>query len=166
MLLWINLLGRIFFHAALVGCFLRMLNVQKRLIIIWRKFIKAGRFSSRVKVFNVVNKTKGRMSKRVFQESKALQIFWKTNISYPLIRTRTCVSRKESTPNFPKKRTFLNPFCILETPVLRFVLLPYYPRYMGNTVPAMPGSHIEQARRNEKGLASYKRKIRFINKLL
>ena len=29
-------------------------------------------------------------SKRVFQENKARQIFRKTNISYPLIRTRTC----------------------------------------------------------------------------
>ena len=33
------------------------------------------------------NKAKGRISKRVFQESKASQIFRKTNISYPLIRT-------------------------------------------------------------------------------
>ena len=32
----------------------------------------------------VGNKAKGRISKRVFQESKARQIFWKTNISYPL----------------------------------------------------------------------------------
>ena len=38
----------------------------------------------------VGNKTKGRISKRVFQENKARQIFRKTNISYPLIRTRTC----------------------------------------------------------------------------
>ena len=37
------------------------------------------------------NKTKGQISKRVFQENKARQIFRKTNISYPLIRTRTCV---------------------------------------------------------------------------
>ena len=37
------------------------------------------------------NKAKGRISKRLFQESKARQIFRKTNISYPLIRTRTCV---------------------------------------------------------------------------
>ena len=36
------------------------------------------------------NKAKGRKSKRVFQENKARQIFRKTNISYPLIRTRTC----------------------------------------------------------------------------
>ena len=35
----------------------------------------------------VGNKTKGRISKRVFQENKARQIFRKTNISYPLIRT-------------------------------------------------------------------------------
>ena len=36
------------------------------------------------------NKAKGRISKQVFQENKARQIFRKTNISYPLIRTRTC----------------------------------------------------------------------------
>ena len=35
----------------------------------------------------VGNKAKGRISKRVFQENKARQIFQKTNISYPLIRT-------------------------------------------------------------------------------
>ena len=34
------------------------------------------------------NKAKGRISKRVFQESKACQNFRKTNISYLLIRTR------------------------------------------------------------------------------
>ena len=33
-------------------------------------------------------KEKGRISKRVSQENKARQIFRKTNISYPLIRTR------------------------------------------------------------------------------
>ena len=38
----------------------------------------------------VGNKTKGRISKRVFQENKARQIFWKTNISYPLKSTDTC----------------------------------------------------------------------------
>ena len=37
----------------------------------------------------VGNKAKGRISKRAFQESKARQIFWKTNIFYPLLRTRT-----------------------------------------------------------------------------
>ena len=32
------------------------------------------------------NKAKGRISKRVFQENKARQIFWKTKITYPLKR--------------------------------------------------------------------------------
>ena len=36
----------------------------------------------------VSNKAKGLISKRVFQENKARQIFRKTNISYSLIRTR------------------------------------------------------------------------------
>ena len=40
----------------------------------------------------VGNKAKGRISKRVFQENKARQIFRKTNIFYPLIRTRTCAN--------------------------------------------------------------------------
>ena len=34
-------------------------------------------------------KVKGRISKRLFQENKARQIFLKMNISYPLIRPRT-----------------------------------------------------------------------------
>ena len=38
----------------------------------------------------VGNKAKGRISKPVFQENKARQIFRKTNIFYPLIRPRTC----------------------------------------------------------------------------
>ena len=36
----------------------------------------------------VGNKAKERISKRVFQEKKARQIFRKTNISYPLIRSK------------------------------------------------------------------------------
>ena len=36
----------------------------------------------------VGNEEKGRISKRMFQENKARQIFRKKNISYPLIRTR------------------------------------------------------------------------------
>ena len=38
--------------------------------------------------YTVGNKAKGRISKRVFQENKRRQIFRKTNIFYPLIRTR------------------------------------------------------------------------------
>ena len=43
---------------------------------------------------NVGNKTKGRISKRGFQENKALRIFQKTNISYPLMRTRMCAYQR------------------------------------------------------------------------
>ena len=72
----------------------------------------------------VANKAKGRISKRVFQESKARQNFRKTNISYPLIRTRTCA--------YQEVRSFLfgnfGVLCFLETPVLKFALLPYYQR--------------------------------------
>ena len=56
----------------------------------------------------------------MFHENKAIQIFRKTNISYDLIRTRVC-----------KKCLFFGKFsvlCFLETPVLRFALLPYYRR--------------------------------------
>ena len=38
----------------------------------------------------VGNKTKARISKRMLHENEAHQIFRKTNISLPLIRTRTC----------------------------------------------------------------------------
>ena len=63
-------------------------------------------------LFQVVgNKAKGRISKRGFQESKARQNFRKTNISYPL----------KFFGNF-------GVLCFLETPVLRFALLPYYRR--------------------------------------
>ena len=51
----------------------------------------------------VVNNGKGRISKRVFQENKARQIFCKTNISYPLIRTRTCTYQVVRNIRFAKK---------------------------------------------------------------
>ena len=38
----------------------------------------------------VGNKANGRISKRVFQENKGREILRKTNISYPLVRTRVC----------------------------------------------------------------------------
>ena len=48
----------------------------------------------------VGNKAKARISKRVFQENKAREIFRKTNISYPLIRTSTpfCLINDEVEP--------------------------------------------------------------------
>ena len=69
----------------------------------------------------VGNRAKGRTSKRVFQENKTRQIFRKTNISYPLIR---CVSEGKKCSLFGK----FGVLSFLETPVLRFALLPYYCR--------------------------------------
>ena len=51
------------------------------------RLIDHGQFS--LLIF-VDNKAKGQISKRVFEENKARQIFRKTKISYRLIRTRTC----------------------------------------------------------------------------
>ena len=48
----------------------------------------------------VGNKTKGRISKRVFQENKARQIFRKANISYPLVQTRTCAYQRVKNVRF------------------------------------------------------------------
>ena len=52
------------------------------------------------------------MSKRVFQENKARQIFRKTNISYPLIRTRTKLFQwlSHSHSHSHKKKKFFLPF--------------------------------------------------------
>ena len=75
----------------------------------------------------VGNKAKGSTSKRVYQENKARKIFRKTNISYPLILTRTCAHQGG------KKCSFFGKFgvlCFPETPILRFALLPYYRRAM------------------------------------
>ena len=69
------------------------------------------------------NKAKGRISKQVFQENKAHQIFQKMNISYPVICTHMCAYQGVRNVHLFRKFDVL---CFLETPVLRFVLLPYY----------------------------------------
>ena len=63
----------------------------------------------------VGNKAKGRISKRVFQENKACQISRKTNISYPLIRTRVWVAFLQNLACFIfLKHSFQDwPFCIV-----------------------------------------------------
>ena len=66
----------------------------------------------------VDNKTKGRISKRVFQENKAHQIFRKSNISYPLIRTYLYISGRKKCSLFGK----FGVLCFLETLVFRFAL--------------------------------------------
>ena len=52
------------------------------------------RCPSRIVISDIVcNKVKGRISKRMFQENKACQIFRETNISYSLLRARTCAKQ-------------------------------------------------------------------------
>ena len=63
------------------------------------------------------------MSKRVFQENKTRQIFRKTNICNPVIHIRPCTYQGVSNVRFFGKFDVL---CFLETPILRFALLPYY----------------------------------------
>ena len=57
-----------------------------------------------------INKGEGRISKRVFQENKARQIFQKTNVFYPLICTRTYYIRTYIWMNtrLSKKSWFIN----------------------------------------------------------
>ena len=90
------------------------------------KYYKLLRFLIRVKWSHLVgNKTKGRISKRVFQENNARQVFRKTNMSNPLIRTRTCAYQGIRNVRFFGKFDVL---FFIETPVLRFALLSYYRR--------------------------------------
>ena len=106
-------------------------------------------------------KSKGWISKLVFQGNKARQFFRKTNISYPLISTRACAYQGVRNGNKAKRRiskrafqglftrvshvcvsegkkcSFFGKFdvlCFLETTVVRFALLPYYRRIMQVTM--------------------------------
>ena len=70
----------------------------------------------------VGNMARVRISKRVFQENKARQIFRKTNISYPrYAHVHVRIGGKKSL--FIGK---IGVLCFFETPILRFVLLLYY----------------------------------------
>ena len=79
---------------------------------------------------NVGNKAKRGISKRVFQESKAHQNFRKTNISYPLIRTRTSAYQEVKNVCFSE---ILACFAFLKHP--RFAFLPYYRRKVSRFSP-------------------------------
>ena len=70
----------------------------------------------------VGNKAKGQISKRVFQENKARQVFRRTNISYPLMRTRTYAYQRVRNVRFSEnlaRFVFLkhpfwdSPFCLI-----------------------------------------------------
>ena len=65
----------------------------KTKVIEYRREQKINKCNFSERIF-VGNKAKGRISKRVFQESKARQNFRKTNISYLLIRARACAADK------------------------------------------------------------------------
>ena len=82
----------------------------------------------------VGNKAKVQISKRVFQENKASQIFQKTNISYPDTKTYVCVSGGNKCSFFDK----FDVLCFLGTPVLRLALLPYYQRISDHIEPSPP----------------------------
>ena len=60
----------------------------------------------------VGNKAKGRISNRVFQGKKVRQIFWKINMSYPLIRIRTFFG-KFDVHWFLGKPVWDSPFCLI-----------------------------------------------------
>ena len=73
---------------------------------------------------NIIGKkVEGRISKRVFQENKALQISEKEKFLPPAwyAHVRTCAY--QGVKNVCLSENFL------ETPVLRFALLTYYQRY-------------------------------------
>ena len=82
----------------------------------------------------VSNKAKVQISKQVFQENKASQIFRKTNISYPDTKTYVCVSGGNKCSFFDK----FDVLCFLGTPVLRLALLPYYQRISDHIEPSPP----------------------------
>ena len=57
--------------------------MEKEMDIFFRKILASlnDKFKGNWNITD--NKAEGRISKRVFQENRARQIFWKTNISYP-----------------------------------------------------------------------------------
>ena len=75
----------------------KTINISTQTFILFHSFSKVPQL--------VGNKPKGRISKRVVQENKACQIFQKTNISYPLIRTPTAIKaywRISAVPTYHK----------------------------------------------------------------
>ena len=75
--------------------------------------------------FSSIVRQKGESQNDVSRK-KAPQIFRKTNISYPLIRTRTCPYQKVRKCSFFGKFDVL---CVLETPIMRLAFLSYRWRF-------------------------------------
>ena len=84
---------------------------------------------------NIFRKAKGWISKRVLQENKAGKIFQKTNITYPVICTRTCAYQEVRNVRFSENLTcfvFLKhplcvlPFCPITDDILHLILQAKY----------------------------------------
>ena len=80
-------------------------------------------------MFSIYNtsviRQKGESQNWCFKKTKHVKFSEKTNLSNPLICTRTCAYQGVRNVRFFEK---FDVFCFLETPVLRFALLPYYRR--------------------------------------
>ena len=94
-----------------------------------------------IKLHFVGNKAKGRISKRMFQESKARQNFWKTNISYPLKRTCTCAYQEVRNVCFSVivayfaflKHSFWDlPFCLIIDDLSEFAFIGLFGNKINN----------------------------------
>ena len=83
------------------------------------------RYSENVQWNSVVIRQKSESQNGCFKKIKHAKFSAKTNIFYPLIRTRTCAYRGIKNVRFCGKFGVL---CFLEAPVLRFNLLPHYRR--------------------------------------
>ena len=78
-------------------------------------------------VTSSVIRQKGESQNGCFKKTKHAKFSAKTNIFYPLIRTRTCAYAYQGIKNVHFCGKF-GVLCFLETPGLRFALLPYYRR--------------------------------------
>ena len=97
----------------------KLLNLVGVVLPRWLNFL--GDFSW---IISSVTMQKGESQGGCFKKTNCSQIFRKRNISYPLIRTRTCVSVGEKCLFFGKFGVLC--FFFLKKPVLRFAVLPYY----------------------------------------
>ena len=75
----------------------------------------------KISVISSVIRQKGESQNGYFKKTKYAKFSDKTNISYPLICTRTCLYQRVRNVRFARKFGVL---CFFETPALGFALLP------------------------------------------
>ena len=103
---------------------------KTRPLKMYYKEIVCELFMKIIYTYYVDNKAKRWISKRVFQENKARQVFRKTKIPTPwYAHVRRCA--------YQGVRKF-GVLCFLETPVLIFVFLPYYGRLLVEIYKSIP----------------------------